>query len=365
MPSPVQALLGSRFILGTSFVYLLGWILAIVGWSDLSSANVSIAGLIWFSLVLAIFLWLAILGLAAGSALHAGSYRATLSHLVLLDLVMTAWCTDYLILFMNKTSETAVAKAVASAAGISDALNLATAGSVLLMMAQTLLILYLTAEPSSAVVSFLEKWDAQEVAEDRAARRKLVQSVYYPPAPQLPPVLPGVSPMTFPMPTSTTVPSMYLSPATAENAPPMPNLGAPGSIQMPTPDALSLALPMAAVAATQQQRQQQEQQQAQQQAAAAAAVQPTYAQPAAAAAPAEAAIPDSAVNDDDSDLPAFTYRAQALFAYTASPDDPQEISFKKDEILEIANPHGNRWWQARNAQGQVGIAPSNYLKLLQ
>ncbi|KNE57878.1 hypothetical protein AMAG_04723 [Allomyces macrogynus ATCC 38327] len=363
MPSPVLALLGSRFILGTSFVYLLGWILAIVGWSDLSSANVSIAGLVWFSLVLAIFLWLAILGLAAGSALHAGSYRATLSHLVLLDLVMTAWCADNLIVFMNQTSETVVAKAAASAAGITDALNFATAGSVLLMMAQTLLVLYLTAESSSAVVAFLEKWDAQEVAEDRAARRKLVQSVYYPPAPQLPPVLPGVSPMTFPMPTSTTVPSMYLSPAAAESAPPVPNIGAPGSLQMPTPDALSLALPMAAVAATQQQRQQQEQQQQQQAAAAAAAAaQPTYAQP---AAPAEAAIPDSAVNDDESDLPAFTYRAQALFAYTASPDDPQEISFKKDEILEIANPHGNRWWQARNAQGQVGIAPSNYLKLLQ
>ncbi|KAJ3354892.1 Transmembrane osmosensor [Allomyces javanicus] len=362
MPSPAQALLGSRFILGTSFVYLLGWILAIVGWSDLSSANVSIAGLVWFSLVLAIFLWLAILGLAAGSALHAGSYRATLSHLVLLDLVMTAWCADNLLVFMNQTSQTTVTAAAAAAAGLTGALNLATAGSVLLMMVQTLLVLYLTAESSSAVVSYLERWDAREVAEDRAARRKLVQSVYYPPAPQLPPVLPGVSPMTFPMPTSTTVPSMYLSPAAAENAPPVPNIGAPGSMQMPTPDALSLALPMAAVAATQQQRQQQEQQQAAA-AAAAAAVQPTYAQPA--AAPAEATIPDSAVNDDESDLPAFTYRAQALFAYTASPDDPQEISFKKDEILEIANPHGNRWWQARNAQGQVGIAPSNYLKLLQ
>ncbi|KNE59312.1 hypothetical protein AMAG_18147 [Allomyces macrogynus ATCC 38327] len=54
----------------------------------------------------------------------------------------------------------------------------------------------------------------------------------------------------------------------------------------------------------------------------------------------------------------------ALFAYTADQSDPQELSFGKDEILEIANPHGNRWWQARNSKGQVGIAPSNYLKLL-
>jgi SHO1 osmosensor len=68
-----------------------------------------------------------------------------------------------------------------------------------------------------------------------------------------------------------------------------------------------------------------------------------------------------------SDVPpqpeAYQYKAKAMYAYTASVDDPSELSFVKGDILDIIDKQG-KWWQARTADGKTGIAPSNYLQLI-
>lgn len=67
--------------------------------------------------------------------------------------------------------------------------------------------------------------------------------------------------------------------------------------------------------------------------------------------------------NDSQPMMTFRYKAKALYSYDANPDDINEISFVKDEILDVDDIDG-KWWQARRSNGQVGICPSNYVKLL-
>ncbi|KAI8364925.1 hypothetical protein BD560DRAFT_448328 [Blakeslea trispora] len=54
-------------------------------------------------------------------------------------------------------------------------------------------------------------------------------------------------------------------------------------------------------------------------------------------------------------------QATALHNYQASAEDPNELSFSKNEVLEILDKRGN-WWQARKQDGTTGIVPSNYFQ---
>ncbi|XP_060518064.1 cytoplasmic protein NCK1 isoform X2 [Cylas formicarius] len=54
----------------------------------------------------------------------------------------------------------------------------------------------------------------------------------------------------------------------------------------------------------------------------------------------------------------------ALYSFTSSND--QELSFEKGDRLEILDrpPSDPEWYKARNAQGQIGLVPRNYLQEL-
>lgn len=60
-------------------------------------------------------------------------------------------------------------------------------------------------------------------------------------------------------------------------------------------------------------------------------------------------------------LNGYKRQVRGLYTYTASPDDPNEVSFMKGEVMEVMDDKG-KWWQVKKDDGSIGIAPSNYLE---
>lgn len=69
------------------------------------------------------------------------------------------------------------------------------------------------------------------------------------------------------------------------------------------------------------------------------------------------------ISDVSQYLEAYPIVVRALYDYQASPDDVNELSFSKGEILRVKNTNDN-WWQAKNKRGEIGMCPSNYLEIV-
>ncbi|KAI8878578.1 hypothetical protein K501DRAFT_297547 [Backusella circina FSU 941] len=50
----------------------------------------------------------------------------------------------------------------------------------------------------------------------------------------------------------------------------------------------------------------------------------------------------------------------ALHTYQGNTNDPNELSFTKDEVLFVYERIGT-WWQAKKSSGEIGMIPSNYV----
>lgn len=57
----------------------------------------------------------------------------------------------------------------------------------------------------------------------------------------------------------------------------------------------------------------------------------------------------------------------ALTLYPFSSSNPEELNFDKDERLEILEKprEDPDWWKARNARGEVGLVPRNYVQIVE
>jgi SHO1 osmosensor len=44
-----------------------------------------------------------------------------------------------------------------------------------------------------------------------------------------------------------------------------------------------------------------------------------------------------------------------MYAYSASPDDPNEVSFAKGDMLDVLDNTG-KWFQVRAPNGQTGVS---------
>ena len=54
-------------------------------------------------------------------------------------------------------------------------------------------------------------------------------------------------------------------------------------------------------------------------------------------------------------------QARALYDYQASLDNPNELSFKKEDIFDVIHSSG-KCWEVEVADGSTGMVPSNFIR---
>jgi len=69
---------------------------------------------------------------------------------------------------------------------------------------------------------------------------------------------------------------------------------------------------------------------------------------------------ESTSENDSAALFPFKVRARSDWI----PRSPSELSFQKGDVLHSAEKEGKKWWKVRKADGSVGMAPSNYFKVV-
>lgn len=69
-----------------------------------------------------------------------------------------------------------------------------------------------------------------------------------------------------------------------------------------------------------------------------------------------------AVSNQDTGRPEHRHLAKAMASFKAAPQHPDQLSFRRFDLLEVSRVRGP-WWQAKKNSGETGRVPSNYLSL--
>jgi len=295
-------IVGDPFSLATIGIAICGWLIAFVS-SIIANLSQEYPNYSWWALA---YMFCVIVGVAVAVAMDAvHTYRVAIVGFLAAGLVFTTSSVNSLIYWAEGSKEAAAA------------------GFILLSMVSIVWMFYYGSEPTA---SHRQTLDSFALHKDRApsrSSRHMTQSYGRPETTH----------------SNTQPPQMYNSAQLAGFETSSPVTGYPGGAAGASKRESTSAFP----------------QPGSNPAPIGSQTQPT--------ASASAAAP-SAQESSVSALPTeYPYRAKAIYSYEANPDDANEISFTKHEILEVSDVSG-RWWQAKKETGETGIAPSNYLILL-
>ncbi|KIY73779.1 hypothetical protein CYLTODRAFT_386449 [Cylindrobasidium torrendii FP15055 ss-10] len=73
-------------------------------------------------------------------------------------------------------------------------------------------------------------------------------------------------------------------------------------------------------------------------------------------------IPGDAISDDEADDEPEAVEAHALVLYDFKADGPDELTVEEGERVVILEDDDEDWWKCRNANGQIGVIPAQYLE---